>query len=110
MVSFRRYGVKLFQIEGDQEFTVCGDIHGQFYDLCNIFDLRGTPGVDRPYLFNGDFVDRGSWSVETVFTLIGFKLLYPKHFFLSRGNHESDVMNKVSLILLWYAKALDVWF
>lgn len=36
-------------------------------------------------LFNGDFVDRGSFSVECIFTLFGFKLLYPNHFFMSRG-------------------------
>ncbi|TKR86676.1 hypothetical protein L596_011219 [Steinernema carpocapsae] len=82
-----------------QKFTICGDVHGQFYDLCNIFDLSGlpsaTPGQENPYLFNGDFVDRGSFSVETIFTLFGFKLLYPRHFYMSRGNHESDVMNKM---------------
>ncbi|MFH4980433.1 hypothetical protein AB6A40_007142 [Gnathostoma spinigerum] len=78
-----------------QKFTICGDVHGQFYDLCNIFDLNGLPSEKNPYLFNGDFVDRGSFSVETIFTLFGFKLLYPQHFFMSRGNHESDVMNKM---------------
>ena len=45
--------------------------------------------------FAGDFVDRGSFSVECIFTLFGFKLLYPDHFFMSRGNHESENMNKV---------------
>lgn len=83
------------EVEGDQEFTVCGDVHGQFYDLCNIFELRGMPCETNPFLFNGDFVDRGSFSVETIFTLIGFKLLYPDYFFLARGNHESSVMNSV---------------
>ncbi|CAG9534798.1 unnamed protein product [Cercopithifilaria johnstoni] len=78
-----------------KKFTICGDIHGQFYDLCNVFDLNGLPSETNPYLFNGDFVDRGSFSVETIFTLFGFKLLYPEHFFMSRGNHESDVMNKM---------------
>lgn len=35
------------------------------------------------YLFNGDFVDRGSFSTEVIFTLFGFRLLYPEHFFVS---------------------------
>jgi len=77
------------------KFTVCGDIHGQFYDLMNIFALNGLPSADNPYLFNGDFVDRGSFSVECIFVLFGFKLLFPNSFFMSRGNHESENMNKM---------------
>ncbi|XP_057337543.1 serine/threonine-protein phosphatase 5 [Microplitis mediator] len=80
-------------IPDDSKFTICGDIHGQFYDLLNIFELNGLPSETNPYLFNGDFVDRGSFSVECIFTLFGFKLLYPNHFFMSRGNHESAIMN-----------------
>ncbi|KAJ4448197.1 Serine/threonine-protein phosphatase 5 [Periplaneta americana] len=82
-------------IPDDSKFTVCGDIHGQFYDLMNIFNLNGLPSPTNPYLFNGDFVDRGSFSVECIFTLFGFKLLYPEHFFMSRGNHESQTMNQM---------------
>lgn len=78
-----------------QKFTICGDVHGQFYDLANIFEINGLPSETNPYLFNGDFVDRGSFSVETIFTLLGWKLLYPNHFFMSRGNHESDSLNKM---------------
>ncbi|TPP59276.1 Serine/threonine-protein phosphatase [Fasciola gigantica] len=82
-------------VPDDTKFTVCGDVHGQFYDLMNIFDLNGLPSKENPYLFNGDFVDRGSFSVECIFTLLGFKLLYPNHFYLSRGNHESENMNRL---------------
>lgn len=77
------------------KLTVCGDIHGQFYDLLNIFSLNGNPSAENPYLFNGDFVDRGSFSCEVIFTLFSFKLLYPDHFFMSRGNHESVYMNQM---------------
>lgn len=82
-------------VPDDSKFTICGDIHGQFYDLLNIFKLNGLPSETNPYLFNGDFVDRGSFSVECIFTLFGFKLLYPDHFFMSRGNHESATMNQM---------------
>ncbi|XP_005533975.1 PREDICTED: protein PPP5D1, partial [Pseudopodoces humilis] len=78
-----------------EKVTVCGDTHGQFYDLLNIFELNGLPSEANPYIFNGDFVDRGSFSVEVILTLFGFKLLYPDHFHLLRGNHETDNMNQM---------------
>ncbi|XP_038237478.1 serine/threonine-protein phosphatase 5 isoform X3 [Dermochelys coriacea] len=68
-----------------EKVTVCGDTHGQYYDLLNIFELNGLPSETNPYIFNGDFVDRGSFSVEVILTLFGFKLLYPDHFHLLRG-------------------------
>jgi serine/threonine-protein phosphatase 5 len=79
----------------DAHFTVCGDTHGQFYDVCNIFSLNGLPSESNPYLFNGDFVDRGSFSFEVVMTLFAMKLVYPQHVHLLRGNHESKNMNKI---------------
>jgi len=79
----------------NENFNICGDIHGQFYDLLNIFNLFGYPSETNPYLFNGDFIDRGSFGVECLITLLCFKLLYPKHFYLARGNHESRNLNKV---------------
>uniref|UniRef100_A0A8C6T9G3 Serine/threonine-protein phosphatase n=1 Tax=Neogobius melanostomus TaxID=47308 RepID=A0A8C6T9G3_9GOBI len=77
------------------KITICGDTHGQYYDLLNIFTLNGLPSETNPYLFNGDFVDRGSFSVEVILTLFGFKLLYPDNFHLLRGNHETDNMNQM---------------
>ncbi|XP_072405524.1 serine/threonine-protein phosphatase 5 isoform X1 [Chiloscyllium punctatum] len=78
-----------------ESITICGDIHGQYYDLLNIFELNGLPSESNPYLFNGDFVDRGSFSVEVILVLFGFKLLLPNHFHVLRGNHETDNMNQM---------------
>lgn len=75
------------------KFTVCGDVHGQFYDLLRIFELNGMPSPENPYLFNGDFVDRGSFSCEVIFTLFALKLAFPDGLYLTRGNHETHNMN-----------------
>lgn len=77
------------------EITVCGDVHGQYYDLLNIWEINGLPSEDNAYLFNGDFVDRGSFSLEVILILFSWKLLYPRHLHLARGNHETRNMNKL---------------
>ena len=78
-----------------EEITVCGDIHGQYYDLMNIFKINGSPSEENPYVFNGDFIDRGSFSVEVIMTLLAWKVCFPQHFFMSRGNHEAKQLNKM---------------
>lgn len=73
---------------------VCGDIHGQYYDLLRIFNCCGQPGSSK-YLFLGDYVDRGKQSLETMMLLLIYKIKFPKHLTLLRGNHESAAINKI---------------
>ncbi|CDK25140.1 unnamed protein product [Kuraishia capsulata CBS 1993] len=83
------------QLEGCETITICGDTHGQFYDVLNIFSTFGDTGPNHTYLFNGDFVDRGSWSCEVALLFYCFKILYPQNFYMNRGNHETNDMNQV---------------
>jgi len=70
-------------------------VKGQFYDVLEIFRRNGEPSPTHHYLFNGDFVDRGSWSTEVALLLYAYKVLYPTSVHINRGNHETDDMNKV---------------
>lgn len=76
---------------------ICGDVHGQFHDLRELFKQNGclTEEPSAKYLFLGDYVDRGAMSVETIMHLLCLKAKYPHRLSLLRGNHESRQITKV---------------
>ncbi|KAF8004019.1 hypothetical protein HF325_001467 [Metschnikowia pulcherrima] len=92
--------------------TVVGDIHGQFHDLLEVFKIGGAPPTTN-FLFLGDYVDRGYYSVETMSLLIALQLRYPSRVALIRGNHELRTITTnygfYTEILNKYNGSLKVW-
>ena len=85
--------------------TVVGDVHGQFYDVIELFNIGGRPPFTN-YLFMGDYVDRGMYGLEVVGYLLAQKVLHPHKIHMLRGNHETRAVNGA---ISHYQKGSFVW-
>ena len=94
LITFLFFFLLHFLCELEINVQICGDIHGQFHDLIELFNVGGKC-PETNYLFMGDFVDRGFYSVETFLLLMALKVRYPDRITLIRGNHESRQITQV---------------
>ncbi|KAG8459273.1 hypothetical protein KFE25_014118 [Diacronema lutheri] len=90
MAAFRAEP-NIIKLEGN--VNIVGDIHGQYYDLMKVFEIGGKV-EEVPYLFLGDYVDRGTFSCEVVLYLMALKSTHPKKVFCIRGNHECRALTR----------------
>ena len=81
-------------VQLNSPITLVGDVHGQFYDVLELFRVGGDV-PDTNYLFLGDYVDRGAHSVETITLLMLLKLRFPQRICLIRGNHETRQITQI---------------
>lgn len=86
--------VPVIELRKGKYLFIVGDLHGSFYELIGIFRRTGLPDIDNIYLFNGDLIDRGSWSCEILILLLTLSYLRPGSVFINRGNHESEYCSK----------------
>ncbi|KAI6204866.1 Serine/threonine-protein phosphatase [Aphelenchoides besseyi] len=118
IVLILNYVRRIFDEEGalvevEVPIKVIGDIHGQYHDMHKLFDLIGRVPEQR-FIFLGDYIDRGSHSLETICYLLALKLRYRDRIYLLRGNHETPAVygfydecaRKYKIALWWEFQSL----
>ncbi|KAF7457879.1 Serine/threonine-protein phosphatase [Cryptosporidium felis] len=92
----------LISIHEKTSVRIFGGIHGQLIDLLHFFENFSWPHFQRgdilsmKYVFLGDYVDEGKFSLEVTFILFSLKIMFPDRIFLLRGNHEDPMINSSS--------------
>ncbi|KAL8151888.1 hypothetical protein V2J09_021696 [Rumex salicifolius] len=87
--------VRIHECGADSSVVVVGDVHGQLHDVLFLLRDAGFPSDNRFFVFNGDYVDRGAWGLETFVLLLAWKILMPQRVYMLRGNHESKYCTSV---------------
>ncbi|GLT39374.1 hypothetical protein SLA2020_135700 [Shorea laevis] len=87
--------VRIDDVDSDSVVVVVGDLHGQLHDVLFLLRDAGFPSKNRVFVFNGDYVDRGAWGLETFLLLLAWKVFLPHRVYLLRGNHESKYCTSV---------------
>ena len=103
---------KVFQgesplLEIEAPVTICGDVHGQYSDFLRILEIGKKP-PETKYLFLGDYVDRAEQSIETVCLMFCYKILFPSHMNLLRGNHECSSINRICKFCPTFINAVPI--
>ena len=93
--SAKVFGKEKMLLDIEAPIKIFGDVHGQYFDLFRLFEIAGYPAGNQKFVFIGDYVDRGKQSIETICLLLAYKIKFPDNFFLLRGNHECQSINRM---------------